>query len=77
MIKITREMRKTETVKTENTSTQVSLNSEGCLTLRKYDNNNKDRDEIIIFTQAETQEIVKLFKKFNFLCGNRTDELPF
>lgn len=77
MIKITRDMRTVETIKTESACTQVSLNSDGCLTLRKYDHNNKEQDEIVIFTQSETQEIVKFFKKLSFLCGSKTDELPF
>lgn len=58
---------KTATIETEYPNTQVSFNSDGCLTVRKYDIYNKDKDEIIIF---------KLFKKFKELGGNLED-IPF
>lgn len=77
MIKIKREMQKTETIETNHHYTQVAFNSDGCLTVRKYDMYNKDKDEIIIFSQNETREIVKLFRQFNSLCNSRTDDLPF
>ena len=77
MIKIKREMQKTETTETTCHYTQVSFNSDGCLTVRKYDMCNKDKDEIIIFSQNETREIIKLFRQFNSLCNSRTDDLPF
>lgn len=77
MIKIKREMQKTETTETNYNETQVSFNSDGCLTVRKYDIYDKDKDEIIIFSQNETREIVKLFRQFNSLCNSRTDDLPF
>ena len=77
MYGIKREMQKTATIETEYHNTQVSFNSDGCLTVRKYDVYNKDKDEIIIFNQDETKEIVKLFKQFNLLCGKATDDIPF
>lgn len=77
MIKIKREMQKTETTETNYNETQVAFNSDGCLTVRKYDIYDKDKDEIIIFSQNETREIVKLFRQFNSLCNSRTDDLPF
>jgi len=54
---------------------QASFNSDGCITLRNYDINNKNSDEIIILSAEETQAIVKLFKSIakNFGCN----ELPF
>lgn len=77
MIKIKREMQKTETTETNYNKTQVAFNSDGCLTVRKYDIYDKDKDEIIIFSQNETREIVELFRQFNSLCNSRTDGLPF
>lgn len=77
MLKIKREMQKTETIETTCHETQVSFNSDGCLTVRKYNPFDKDKDEIIIFTQNETSEIVKLFRQFNSLCNSRTDDFPF
>lgn len=76
MIKIKREMQKTETIETTQRWTQVAFNSDGCLTVRKYDHLDKDKDEIIIFTKNETREIIGLFKQFASLCGKEVD-LPF
>ena len=76
MIKIKREMQKTETIETTYYETQVAFNSDGCLTLRKYNPYDKDKDEIIIFTQEETKEIIKLFKQFKAI-GGTIDDLPF
>lgn len=76
MYEIKREMQKTATLETEYPNTQVSFNSDGCLTVRKYDIYNKDKDEIIIFNQDETKEIARLFKKFKELGGNLED-IPF
>lgn len=76
MIKIKREMQKTETFETTYHETQVSFNSDGCLTLRKYNPYDKDEDEIIIFTQEETKEIIKLFKQFKSI-GGMIDDLLF
>lgn len=74
---IKREMQKNATISTKYPNTQVSFNSDGCLTVRKYDIYNKDKDEIIIFNQDETKEIAKLFKQFNLLCGKSADGVPF
>ena len=77
MIKIKREMQKTETIETSYNNTQVSFNSDGCLTVRKYEIHDKNKDEIIIFTQNEKREIVKLFRQFKSLSNSKTDDLPF
>lgn len=78
MITIKREMNKTDTIQTNYAETQVSFNSDFCLTVRKYDQYDKDKDEIIIFTREETEEVVKLFKNFKKLCGIESDsDLPF
>lgn len=77
MIKIKREMTKTETIETSYPLTQASFNSDGCLTVRKYYHENKDKDEIIIFNQAETQEIVSLFRQVKDLLRMTSDDIPF
>lgn len=78
MITIKREMNKTDTIQTNYPETQVSFNSDFCLTVRKYDPYDKDKDEIIIFTREETEEVVKLFKNFKKLCRIESDsDLPF
>lgn len=40
---------------------QASFNSDGNITLRNYNINNKNSDEIIILSAEETQAIIKLF----------------
>lgn len=76
MIRIKREMQKTETNTSEYPETQVAFNSDGCITIRKYDSFNKDKDEIVILTQNETAELIRLFKQLASLCG-KNDNLPF
>lgn len=53
---------------------QASFNSDGVLTLRNYDVQNKNSDEIIILSREETEAIVKLFRAMNNL---RVDNMPF
>lgn len=53
---------------------QASFNSDGVLTLRNYNMENKNSDEIIIFSREETLAIVELFSEFKRL--NVTD-IPF
>ena len=50
---------------------QASFNSDGVLTLRNYDD--KDKDEIIIFSQVETNAILGLFR----MMKNKNCDLPF
>ena len=52
---------------------QASFNSDGCITLRNY-NNDRD-DEIIILTHDETHAILKLFSKLGTM--NKNYNLPF
>lgn len=40
---------------------QASFNSDGVLTLRNYNIEDKNSDEIIILSREETEAIVKLF----------------
>lgn len=53
---------------------QASFNSDGVLTLRNYNIEDKNSDEIIIFSREETLEIVKLFREFNRL---NMPDVPF
>lgn len=54
---------------------QASINSDGRITLRKYNKEQKDKDAILVLTQAETNALIALFKgiKDKF----KIDDLPF
>lgn len=54
---------------------QASFNSDGYITLRNYNVNNKDSDEIIILSAEETQAVIQLFKKLGVMLKNT--DLPF
>ena len=54
---------------------QASFNSDGVLTLRNYDPDNKQMDEIIIFTRSETEAIIQLMAGISRTITNHT--LPF
>ena len=53
---------------------QASFNSDGVLTLRNYNIEDKNSDEIIIFSREETLAIIKLFREFNRL---NVPDIPF
>ena len=64
---IDREMKVKETI-TGNSNyyyCQASLNSDGNITLRNYDLQNKDSDEIIILSAKETKAIFDLMRVIN------------
>ena len=42
---------------------QASFNSDGNITLRNYNIENKNSDEIIILSAEETHSIIELFRK--------------
>ena len=74
---IDREMKIKETISNKsNTSLfcQASYNSDGVLTLRNYNIENKDSDEIIILSREETLAIIKLFREMKDL---RVCDLPY
>lgn len=74
MITITREMKSKE-IKSDYDGiycSQASFNSDGNITLRNYDRYNKDKDEIIVFSERETEAIIRLFIKLK-----ERDILPF
>lgn len=74
MLTITREMKTEEKKSNANFKPccQASYNSDGNITLRNYDRYNKDKDEIIILSDSETQAIIRLFRKLK-----ENDILPF
>lgn len=51
---------------------QASFNSDGNITLRNYDVCDKDKDEILVLSDEETQAIFDLIKKLK-----KHDMLPF
>lgn len=53
---------------------QASFNSDGVLTLRNYNIEDKNSDKIIIFSRDETLAIVKLFREFKLL---NVPDVPF
>lgn len=82
MIVIKRNMNAEEIVKTAENNIdqylpccQASFNSDGNITLRNYDNSNKDKDEIIILSNTETNALFALFSKMG--QKNKNYDLPF
>lgn len=74
---IDREMKVNESItdKSNNSlSCQASFNSDGVLTLRNYNQWNKNSDEIIVFSREETLAIVELFKAIKALG---VPDIPF
>ena len=74
---IDREMKAVESV-TEKSNyalkCQASFNSDGVLTLRNYNIENKNSDEIIIFSREETNASVELFRAIKQLG---VPDIPF
>lgn len=54
---------------------QASFNSDGYITLRNYNINNKNSDEIIVLSAEETQAIIQLFSRLGTMIKSNT--LPF
>jgi hypothetical protein len=82
MKRIKRNMVVTECEKTANNNIneylpycQASFNSEGNITLRNFDNSKKEKDEIIILTDSETEALFRLFSRMGLKYRNHT--LPF
>lgn len=53
---------------------QASFNSDGVLTLRNYNIEDKNSDEIIIFSREETNAVVELFRAIKQLG---VPDIPF
>lgn len=56
-------------------SCQASFNSDGNITLRNYDRSNKNKDEIIILSDSETNALFALFSKMG--QKHKNYDLPF
>ena len=82
MIVIKRNMNAEEIVKTADHNIdqylprcQASFNSDGNITLRNYDHGNKNKDEIIILSDSETNALFALFN--NLRLKQQKFDLPF
>lgn len=82
MIHIKRNMITDEAVRTANDNIneylpycQASFNSDGNITLRNYDRSDKNKDEIIILSESETNAIFALFNKM--MNKSKQYDLPF
>ena len=82
MIVIKRNMEAEEIVKTADNNIdqylpycQASFNSDGNITLRNYDRSNKNKDEIIILSQSETDALFALFSKIG--QKHKNYDIPF
>ena len=74
---INREMKVNESITDKSNNSlncQASFNSDGVLTLRTYNQWDKNSDEIIIFSREETLAIVELFKAIKALG---VPDIPF
>ena len=54
---------------------QASFNSNGNITLRNYDREHKNQDEIIILSREETRALFKLFNEIGQM--SKKYDLPF
>ena len=75
---IDREMTVKETITDKSNNLpycQASFNSDGNITLRNYNTNNKNSDEIIVLSSEETQAIIELFGKLKSMV--HLNGLPF
>lgn len=77
MIKINRIMTTENVTSTSDffTDCQASFNSDGNITLRNYNGQDKDKDEIIILSSHETNALFNLFSKIG--QKNKNYDLPF
>ena len=57
------------------TDCQAAFNSDGNITLRNYDREDKDKDEIIILSNKETHALFALFSRIG--QKNKNYDLPF
>lgn len=77
MIKINRIMTTENVTSTSDcfADCQASFNSDGNITLRNYNRQDKDKDEIIILSRHETNALFALFSKIG--QKNKNYDLPF
>lgn len=77
MILIDRKMEVVESISRKSNfclNCQASFNSDGVLTLRNYNREDKSGDEIIVLSREETEAIVNLFKEMRKLGSQN---IPF
>ena len=55
---------------------QASINSEGRITIRNYSRSDRDHDEIMILSDAETKAIFDLMRVMKGL-GVKNEDIPF
>ena len=73
MVVLKREMNSTESYKSQqcyNYECQASINSNGMITLRIYDTENREKDEIVVLSKKETDAIFDLMNEIH----ERTDK---
>ncbi len=82
MIILKRDMCENSVIKTADNNTneylpycQASFNSDGGITIRNYDRANKNKDEIIILSDTETNAIFRLIKEIKNKF--KDNDLPF
>ena len=76
---IDREMKVIEQVSNKSNHSlycQASFNSDGVITLRNYNVESKDSDEIMVFSAEETRAIIELFKQMKRI-GALPSDMPF
>lgn len=56
---------------------QASFNSDRCLTLRRYNQADKDQDEIIVFSREETNAIFGLLRAIKQEIGYDAERCDF
>lgn len=80
MIIINRKMQVTERETTGETDysqrSQASINSDGRITLRNYSPSDRDNDEILILSDAETKAIFDLMRVMKGI-GVKNEDIPF
>ena len=77
MITIKREMQTKAVNKSEKYySCQASLNSDGVITLRNYNENDRDKDEITVLSREETKAIFALMRSIK-TSGASNSDIPF
>jgi len=54
---------------------QASFNSDGKITLRNFNSHDKNKDEIIVLSHAETDALFKLFSRIS--SKQKNYDLPF
>ena len=54
---------------------QAALNSDGCITIRNYREDDPNDDSLIVLSRRETEAVVRLFSEIGTMQRNNT--LPF